>query len=58
MSDFDDINVPDGVDLKKAGQLIKWIVKEENENDKTRKLDDSEMIQKIGKRIKDDAKCL
>lgn len=48
----------DEVDLSKANGIIKWLLDIEDENDKTKKYGDSEMIQKIGKRIQDDVKCL
>lgn len=48
----------DEVDLSKANSIIKWLLDIEDENDKTKKYSDSEMIQKIGKRIQDDVKCL
>ena len=48
----------DEVDLSKAKGIIKWLLEIEDENDKTKKYGDSEMIQKIGKRIQDDVKCL
>lgn len=48
----------DEVDLSKANSIIKWLLDIEDENDKTKKYSDPEMIQKIGKRIQDDVKCL
>ncbi len=55
-----DINDQKYQDVKeeKAFKLIKWIITEEAENNVTKKLEDSAMIQKIGKRIQGEAKCL
>ncbi len=58
MTTFDEMLIPDGVDQKKAERLIKWLIKTEDDNDKTHSRSDAEMIQKIGKQIKDEAKCL
>lgn len=58
MAGIDDIEVPAGVDKAKANRLIKWIIDIEAENDKTGQLNDSAMVQKIGKRIQSDVKCL
>lgn len=46
------------VDHSKAMQIIKWLLLVEDENDKTKKATDPEMVQKIGKRIQDDVKCI
>lgn len=58
MTTFGEITIPDGVDPKKAERLIKWLIKTEDDNDKTHSRNDAEMVQKIGKQIKDEAKCL
>lgn len=58
MVDFDDIEIPDGVDCSKANRLIKRILELEDENDKTKKYSDRDMIQKIGKEIQGDIKCI
>lgn len=58
MAGIEDIEVPMGVDQAKANRLIKWIIDIEAENDKTGQLNDSAMVQKIGKRIQSDVKCL
>lgn len=58
MTTFGDITLPDGVDQKKAERLIKWLIKLEDDNDRTHRFDDSAMVQKIGKQIKDDIRCL
>lgn len=58
MAGIEDIEVPAGVDQAKANRLIKWIIDIEAENDKTGQLNDSAMVQKIGKRIQSDVKCL
>lgn len=46
------------VDPSKAMKIIKWLLSLEDENDKTKKASDSEMVQKIGKRIQDDVRCI
>lgn len=58
MKSLADIKLSDGVDQKKAARLIKWLINLEDDNDKTHRYDDSTMIQKIGKQIKDDVKCI
>lgn len=58
MARFEDIEVPEGVDLAKANRLIQWIVNIEADNDKTGQLSDAAMVQKIGKRIQSDVRCL
>lgn len=58
MTALGDVRLPDNVDQKKANRLINWIVDLEDDNDKTARYDDSAMIQKIGKQIKDEVKCL
>lgn len=58
MTALGDVQLPDNVDQKKANRLIKWIVDLEDDNDKTARYDDFAMIQKIGKQIKDEIKCL
>lgn len=58
MTALGDVQLPDNVDQKKANRLINWIVDLEDDNDKTARYDDSAMIQKIGKHIKDGIKCL
>lgn len=58
MADAGSIELPEGVDYGKANQLIRWILSLEDENDRTKKCSDSEMIQKIGKRIQGDVKCI
>jgi hypothetical protein len=46
------------VDKKKAARIIKWLIREEAENNKTNKRDDSEMIRMIAKHIQEEVKCL
>lgn len=46
------------VDPAKAMKIIKWLLSVEDENDKTKKASDPEMVQKIGKRIQDDVRCI
>lgn len=58
MAKLEDLKVPEGVDPVKANRLIKWIIDVEAENDKTGQLNDLAMVQKIGKRIQSDVKCL
>ncbi len=58
MTALGDVQLPDNVDQKKANRLINWIVDLEDDNDKTARYDDFAMIQKIGKQIKDEIKCL
>lgn len=58
MAKLEDLKVLEGVDPAKANRLIKWIIDIEAENDKTGQLNDSAMVQKIGKRIQSDVKCL
>ena len=58
MAALGDVQLPDNVDQKKANRLINWIVDLEDDNDKTARYHDSAMIQKIGKQIKDEIKCL
>lgn len=58
MKSLSDTKLPDGVDQKKAKRLIKWLINLEDDNDKTHRYNDSMMIQKIGKQIKDDVKCI
>lgn len=58
MSHLEELEIPDGVDPAKAVRLIKWIIDVEAENDKTGLLNDPAMVQKIGKRIQSDVKCL
>jgi len=58
MAKLEDLTVPEGVDPAKANRLIEWIIDIEAENDKTGQLNDSAMVQKIGKRIQSDVKCL
>jgi tetrahydromethanopterin S-methyltransferase subunit G len=50
--------LPNGLSQAKANALIKWLVAIEDDNDKTHRYSDSEMIQKIGKKIQGDVKCL
>ena len=50
--------VVDDVDKAKANVIIKWLIEIEEENNRTKKLTDKAMIQRIGKRIQDDARCL
>lgn len=58
MASLGDVQLPDDVDRAKANRLINWILDLEDDNDKTARYDDSAMIQKIGKQIKDEIKCL
>ncbi|ERI06369.1 hypothetical protein [Atopobium sp. oral taxon 810] len=58
MVNLADLEIPEGVDAAKAQRLIQWIVKLEAENEKTHKLNDSEMIHKIMTRIQGEAKCI
>lgn len=58
MTNSGSVEVPEGVDRGKANRLIKWILALEDENDKTKRYSDSEMIQKIGKEIQGDVKCI
>jgi len=58
MTNLGDVRPPDDVDQAKANRLISWIIDLEDDNDKTARYDDSTMIQKIGKQIKDEVKCL
>lgn len=58
MSDNTVVASNDEIDPAKVKILIKWILDLEDENDKTKKYTDQQMIQKIGKRIQDDVKCL
>lgn len=58
MTNLGSVEVPEGVDRVKANRLIKWILAQEDENDKTKKFSDPEMIQKIGKQIQGDVKCI
>ncbi len=53
-----ELELPEGVDANKAQRLIQWIVKLEAENEKTHKLNDSEMIHKIMSQIQGEAKCI
>lgn len=46
------------VNPSKAMKIIKWLLSVEDENDKTKKASDPEMVQKIGKRIQDDVRCI
>lgn len=50
--------LPDGLSEAKAISLIKWLIAIEDDNDKTHKASDREMVQKIGKKIQGDVKCL
>jgi hypothetical protein len=58
MAGFEEMPLPEGIDIEKANVLIRWIVKIEDENDKTGRWNDSAMVQRIGKRIQSDVKCL
>ena len=58
MANSGSVEVPEGVDRGKANRLIKWILALEDENDKTKRYSDSEMIQKIGKEIQGVVKCI
>lgn len=58
MAKLEDLKVPEGIDTSKANRLIRWIIDVEAENDKTGQLNDAAMVQKIGKRIQSDVKCL
>lgn len=58
MTRIEKVVVPDGVDNAKANRLIKWLLEIENENNRTGKLSNPAMVQKIGKRIQDDVRCL
>lgn len=58
MASLGDIQLPDDVDQAKASRLINRIRALEDDNDKTARYDDSTMIQKIGKLIKEEIKCL
>lgn len=58
MTNLGSVEIPEGVDLGKANRLIKWILALEDENDKTKKYSDREMVQKIGKEIQGDIKCI
>lgn len=53
-----DLEVPEGVDAEKAQRLINRIVKLEAENDKTNKLNQREMVDKIHGMIQSDVKCI
>lgn len=48
----------DGVDKKKANGIIKWLIEAEDKNLKTGAYKDPQMVQRIGKRIQEDVKCL
>ena len=48
----------EGVDKKKAASIIKWLVEAEDKNLKTGEYKDPQMVQRIGKRIQEDVKCL
>lgn len=58
MTRIEKVVVPDGVDNAKANRLIKWLLEIEDENNRTGKLNNPAMVQKIGKRIQDDVRCL
>lgn len=58
MVDPNELPVPEGVDKSKALSLIEWIINAESENDKTHRESDPGMIQRIGKKIQGDVKCL
>lgn len=58
MANLGNVEVPEGVELGKANRLIKWILALEDENDKTKKYSDAEIVQKIGKEIQGDVKCI
>lgn len=51
-------SLPDGVQKDKVVRIIKWLLTVEADNDKTGQSTDSEMIQKIGKQIRGEVKCL
>ena len=51
-------SLPEGVQKDKVVRLIKWLLTVEADNDKTGQSTDSEMIQKIGKQIRGEVKCL
>ena len=53
-----EVKVPDGVDVGKANLIIKWLIDAEEENNRTGRDSDTAMVQKIGKRIRDDVRCL
>ncbi|MBR3313095.1 MAG: hypothetical protein IKG18_03050 [Atopobiaceae bacterium] len=53
-----ELKVPDGVDVGKANLIIKWLIDVEEENNRTGRDSDTTMVQRIGKRIWDDVRCL
>ena len=50
--------LPEGIQKDKVARLIKWLLSVEADNDKTGQSTDGEMIQKIGKQIRGEVKCL
>jgi hypothetical protein len=58
MAELEDLKVPEGIDPAKAIILIRWLIEIENENGKTGQFSNATMVQKIGKRIQSDIKCL
>lgn len=58
MSDMENIDIPEGIDKNKVKSIIKWLITAEDKNNKTGECNDPQMVQRIGKKIQEDVKCL
>ena len=45
------------VDKKRAENILRWLIRQEAENVRTKALSDVKMIQEIQKRIKEEVEC-
>lgn len=58
MSKMEIVDIPEGIDENKVKSIIKWLVVAEDKNNKTGEYNDPQMVQRIGKKIQEDVKCL
>lgn len=58
MSDIEAVDIPEGIDKNKVKSIIKWLITAEDKNTKTGEYKDPQMVQRIGKKIQEDVKCL
>lgn len=58
MSDMSGVDIPEGIDMNKVKGIIKWLITAEDKNNKTGEYKDPQMVQRIGKKIQEDVKCL
>ena len=46
------------VDMIKISRLLKWLLEREEENLRSREMNDSEMVKHISKKIEEEVQCL